>query len=168
MHNSRYLGRQSRFLIFNCGWYCFYAQRLHLVASLYRLHFQLLQLFDSFSKLVNIFVLSAKSSEVGVFWWLHSYARILNLQSFKSSTILQSKIDLFLSFLACPNADYCRFHVFDMEGSLASVFPQPLARKAWGRFPAVSMREIYSALAAWYPSGFSVWVVSHSTDPLPR
>src|SRR6218665_477607 len=40
--------------------------------------------------------------------------------------------------------------------------PQPLARKAWGWCPAVSMREIYYALAAWHPAGCSVWVVSHS------
>src|SRR6218665_450813 len=43
--------------------------------------------------------------------------------------------------------------------------PQPLARKAWDRFPAISLMEIYSTLAAWHPAGFSVWVVSHSPDP---
>jgi len=72
------------------------------------------------------------------------------------------------SSLACPNAERCRFHVKapeasvprhfpghvgpgieDMEGSLANVFPQPFARKAWDRCPT-SMREIYYALAAYY------------------
>jgi len=62
----------------------------------------------------------------------------------------------YLSFLACPNAERCRFHVEDMEGSLASVFSQPLARKAWGRCPAVSMKTVHSAVAAWHPAGFSV------------
>jgi len=52
--------------------------------------------------------------------------------------------------------------------SLAKVFPQPFARKAWGRCLAVSMRVIYYTLAAWHPAGFSVWIVSHSTDPLHR
>ena len=62
--------------------------------------------------------------------------------------------------LAFPSVERCRFHVKapevsvpchfpghvgpghveDMEGSLANVFPQPLARKAWGRCPAISMR----------------------------
>jgi len=77
------------------------------------------------------------------------------------------------SSLACPNVERCRFHVKalevsvprhfpghvgpgveDMEGSLANVFHQLLTRKAWGRCPAVSMREIYYALAAWHPAGF--------------
>jgi len=35
-----------------------------------------------------------------------------------------------------------------MEGSSANVFPHPLARKAWGRCPAASMRETYYAFAA--------------------
>src|SRR6218665_1154436 len=77
------------------------------------------------------------------------------------------------SSLACPNAERCCFHdkepkvsvprpfrgyvgpgVEDMEGSLANVFPQLLARKAWGRCPAVSMREIYYVLAAWHLPDF--------------
>jgi len=33
---------------------------------------------------------------------------------------------------------------------------------------AVSMKTVYSALAAWHPAGFSVWVVSHSSSPLPK
>src|SRR6218665_3525776 len=47
-------------------------------------------------------------------------------------------------------------------------YPQPLARQAWGRYPAVSMKTVYSALAAWHHAGFTVWVVSHSPSPLPR
>src|SRR6218665_4139437 len=67
---------------------------------------------------------------------------------------------LFSFFLPLP----CLRHL----SLFGECIPQPLARKAWGRCPAVSMREIYSALAAWHPAGFSVWVVSHSPDPLPR
>jgi len=55
------------------------------------------------------------------------------------------------------------------RGKLISrLVPQPLARQAWGRCLAVSMKTIYSALAAWQLAGFSVWVVSHSSSPLPR
>src|SRR6218665_316176 len=84
-------------------------------------------------------------------------------------------IIIFYFFLGMPQRGAmplpCRRHgsgIEDMEASLASVFLQPLARKAWGRCPTVSMREIYSALAEWHPVEFSVWVVSHSPDPLPR
>src|SRR6218665_1015815 len=48
------------------------------------------------------------------------------------------------------------------EISSAGLFPQPLARQAWGRCLAVSMKTVYSVIAAWHPVGFSVWVVSHS------
>ena len=44
----------------------------------------------------------------------------------------------------------------------------PPARQAWGRCLAVSMKTVYSTLAAWHPTEFSVWVVSHSSSPLPR
>src|SRR6218665_2361535 len=40
------------------------------------------------------------------------------------------------------------------ENSSAGSFPQPLARQAWGRCLAVSMKTIYSALAALHPAGF--------------
>src|SRR6218665_4212290 len=48
------------------------------------------------------------------------------------------------------------------ENSSAGSFPQPLARQAWGRCLAVSIKTVYSALVAWHPAGFSDWVVSHS------
>jgi len=54
------------------------------------------------------------------------------------------------------------------ENSSAGSFPQPLARQAWSRCLAVSMKTVYSALAAWHPAEFSVWVVSHGSSPLPR
>jgi len=54
------------------------------------------------------------------------------------------------------------------ENSSAGSFPQPLARQAWGSCLAVSMKTIYYALVAWHPAGLSVWVVSHSSSPLPR
>src|SRR6218665_3147152 len=49
------------------------------------------------------------------------------------------------------------------ENSSASSFPQPwhLQSRRGGRCPAVSMKAVYSAFAAWNPAGFSVWVVSH-------
>src|SRR6218665_89521 len=52
------------------------------------------------------------------------------------------------------------------ENSSAGSFPQQLARQAWGRCLAISIKTVYSALVAWHPAGFSVWVVSHSPSPL--
>src|SRR6218665_2066637 len=51
------------------------------------------------------------------------------------------------------------------ENSSAGSFPQPLAKQAWGRCLAISIKTVYSSLVAWHP-GFSVWVVSHSPSPL--
>src|SRR6218665_4041780 len=55
-----------------------------------------------------------------------------------------------------------------IENSSTSSFPQPLARQAWGRCPAVSMKTVYSALAAWHPVRFSVWVVSRTSPGTHR
>jgi len=93
------------------------------------------------------------------------FGLIINAEKSKTMVIEKTKqtpTETIVSFLACPNAEHSHGRLF------GKCIPQPLVRKAWGRCPAVSMNEIYSALMAWHPAGFSVWVVSHSPDTLPR